>query len=204
MKKIKKILLITTVILMMCAIIGCANEKKKDEEIVGGWTTVEDGTITEDLREIFDKAMEGFTGVGYVPVKLLKTQLVSGTNYKFLCDAATVYPGAATKQAIVTVYVDLDGNARIIDVEETEGEDTSIANPFVKVSTLQEAIDGAGFDAEIPEKDDVMGDARISYIKDMLIESVYGEDNALRIRKEKATKISAVTTMSMRTKRPLK
>ncbi len=86
--------------------------------IVGGFTPVEDGTITEELQGIFDKAMEGFAGVGYTAKKLVATQVVAGTNYKFLCDAKVVYPGAPTTEKYVTVYKDLQGNCSVLDITD--------------------------------------------------------------------------------------
>lgn len=92
----------------------------EEETMLGGWQKAEEGTVTDELQEIFDQAMEGFTGVGYTPVELLETQLVSGMNYRFLCDAVTVVPGAETRQAIVTIYRDLNGNCSILDIQDAE------------------------------------------------------------------------------------
>jgi len=104
-----------------CSILE-VEEKEEGEEgnMLGGWQKAEDGTITEELQEIFDKAVEGLTGVGYTPVELLETQLVSGMNYRFLCDAVTVVPNAETRQAIVTVYCDLNGNCSILDIQDVK------------------------------------------------------------------------------------
>ena len=96
-------------------------QEEQKEGLVGGWTEAEDGTITEELQALFDKAMEGLVGVDYVPVKLLATQVVAGTNYKFLCEGTTVVPDGETKQYIVTIYEDLEGNAQILEIEEAEG-----------------------------------------------------------------------------------
>ncbi|MBR0462536.1 MAG: hypothetical protein IJJ00_07485 [Erysipelotrichaceae bacterium] len=118
MKSLKKItVLLFVAVLLMAA--GCA-KKDEPEPIVGGWSEVEDGTITEELQQKFDKAIEGLTGVGYVPLELLETQIVAGTNYKFLCDATPVYQDAETKKAIVTIYEDLEGNLSILDIEDVE------------------------------------------------------------------------------------
>ena len=57
----------------------------------------------------------GLCGRGlYVPVALLSTQTVAGTNYRILCEATTVYPGAEMHYAVVNVYESLEGNANII------------------------------------------------------------------------------------------
>ncbi len=93
----------------------------QDTEQVGGWTQPASPAITKEAQAAFDKAMEDFTGVSYKPVELLGTQVVAGTNYRFLCDAQVVYPGAELYQAIVTVYEDLDGNASILDITDLKG-----------------------------------------------------------------------------------
>ena len=118
MKSFKKITVLLFVAMLLLAA-GCA-KKDEPEEILGGWSDVEDGTITEELQQKFDKAMEGLTGVGYVPLELLETQIVSGTNYKFLCDATTVSQTPETKKVIVTIYEDLQGNLSILDIEDAE------------------------------------------------------------------------------------
>ena len=46
------------------------------------------------------------------------TQTVAGTNYRILCEATTVYPGAEMHYAVVNVYESLEGNANIISVTD--------------------------------------------------------------------------------------
>lgn len=121
-----------TVILFAAA---CTKQEDKEEmkektiqetaQTTGAWSAAEDGTITPELQEIFDKAMEGLTGVGYTPLELLETQLVSGTNYKFLCDAVTVVPDAPVRKTIVTIYRDREGNCEILDIEDVNSEEES-------------------------------------------------------------------------------
>lgn len=45
-------------------------------------------------------------------------QTVAGTNYRILCEATTVYPGAEMHYAVVNVYESLEGNANIISVTD--------------------------------------------------------------------------------------
>lgn len=85
-------------------------------DLDGGWAQAESPVVTDDARKAFDKAMEGFVGVDYSPVALLSTQIVSGTNYCFLCEATVVYPGAETSYALVYIYEDLQGNAKITEI----------------------------------------------------------------------------------------
>ena len=78
----------------------------------------ESPAMTEEATAAFNKATEGFVGVDYVPVALLSTQTVAGTNYRILCEATTVYPGAEMHYAVVNVYESLEGNANIISVTD--------------------------------------------------------------------------------------
>lgn len=121
MKVFKNGMKIVMALLVLLALVGCATQKKEEEtQVVGGWQTVEDGTITAELQEIFDKATEQLEGVDYKAVKLLETQVVSGTNYKFLCDATVVAPDAQTKQVIMTVYQNLQGEVEVLDITDAE------------------------------------------------------------------------------------
>ena len=95
-------------------------EPVQTAEAAGTWAPAEDGTMTDEMMDIFEKAMEGMTGVEYTPIELLETQLVSGMNYRFLCDAVTVVPGAESRKTIVTIYRDLNGNCSILDITDAE------------------------------------------------------------------------------------
>ena len=99
MKKIcRKILTAGMALALALGTIGCGQKapaEVKEETAAGGWEAVEDGTITEELQALFDRAMEKMVGVDYTPVELLEKQIVAGTNYKFLCESRVVAPGAA-------------------------------------------------------------------------------------------------------------
>ena len=111
----KKITAVFLTALMLFALAACGQQKAQTET-VGGWKLTEDAALTQESQEAFDKAMEGFVGVDYTPLALLGTQLVSGTNYCFLCEATVVYPGAQPYYAIVSVYEDLQGQAEIRNI----------------------------------------------------------------------------------------
>lgn len=95
-------------------------QDEQDIAIVGGYTDVEDGTITDELKQLFDSVFDGFTGASYEPVELVATQVVAGTNYKFLAN------GTKTTNPIIkgTYYIyinkDLDGNISLLDIETIE------------------------------------------------------------------------------------
>ena len=96
----------------------CQTDLDYAEGAVGAWQEAESPAMTEEAKAAFSKATEGFVGVDYVPVALLSTQTVAGTNYRILCEATVVYPGAEMHYAVVNVYESLEGNANIISVTD--------------------------------------------------------------------------------------
>lgn len=90
--------------------------QKAGPEMLGGWSLAKSAAMTPEAQAAFDNAMEGLVGVSYTPLALLGTQLVSGTNYCILCEAAVIYPDAKPYYAIVTVYEDLQGNGEIRNI----------------------------------------------------------------------------------------
>ncbi len=91
-----------------------------ESQLLGGWSLCESIEVTQELNDLFEKAMAEQVGVDYTPVALLATQLVSGTNYCFLCRAAVVYPDALPYYALVYVYQDLKGNASVLEINTLE------------------------------------------------------------------------------------
>ena len=79
----------------------------------GGWKEYLDGTVTPELRNYFEQALSGLVGVGYEPVSLLATQLVNGTNYKFLA----VTKGEKVNKIIV-INVNSNGEAKLVSIED--------------------------------------------------------------------------------------
>ena len=139
----KKLLTLLLTLLMVLSLVGCASKKEEAkevineqviqeevkeentaEELVGGFIEVEDRTLTDELKEIFNKAYEGYTGMSLEPVELYQTQVVAGINYKFVCSGTKTTNPPIHGTYFVTVYKDLQGNCSIIDIETiTEGGD---------------------------------------------------------------------------------
>ena len=86
----------------------------------GSWEAASDPAITDEIRALFDKAMNGLVGVNYVPVAYLGSQVAAGYNHAILCKATTVYPGATPYWVIMCLYEDLDGNVTITDISESD------------------------------------------------------------------------------------
>ena len=69
----------------------------------------------QGVRQAFD----GLEGVSYTPYALLASRTTaSGRQYRILCKATVVYPGAEMHYAVVDVYESLEGNANIISVTD--------------------------------------------------------------------------------------
>ena len=134
----KKLLTILLTLLMVFTLVGCNSKqdtpvveepqqeevvepvKEEEPEIVGGYVDVEDGTLTDELKDIFTKALEGLTGASYEPQELVATQVVSGTNYKFLANGTKTTNPLTKGSYYITIYKDLEGNVELLDIETIE------------------------------------------------------------------------------------
>ena len=95
-------------------------ETTNTEVMTGGWENIphEAGELPADAQAAFDKAVDSLVGAEYVPVALMSTQVVAGTNYCILCQITPVVPNATPTWALVYIHADLDGNAEITNVYE--------------------------------------------------------------------------------------
>ncbi len=74
--------------------------------------------LTSGEKKIFDKAVNGMTGVSYRPVALLATQVVAGTNYVFLCQGTTVTIKPVNRWYVLTVYENLAKKVSLLSIKE--------------------------------------------------------------------------------------
>ncbi|MCR5685993.1 MAG: hypothetical protein K6G81_11350 [Lachnospiraceae bacterium] len=88
----------------------------------GGYQAAKSPVITKKRAKLFKKAFKGFVGSDVTPVAYLASQVVAGTNHKYLCRIKGVYPGAVENYAFVTIYEDLEGNVSINEIVNTEVE----------------------------------------------------------------------------------
>ena len=88
--------------------------------LLGGWELPEDPALGEETLAAFEKAAEGLLGVSYEPLALVGAQTVAGTNYCILCRARVVVPDAAPYFALVYVYADRSGGAKILNIVPLE------------------------------------------------------------------------------------
>lgn len=83
--------------------------------MIGGYTNYR--CLTAKDVEIFRKATQNLTGCSYHPCRVA-TQVVSGTNYKFLAEqTCTTFP--PTKKCVeVIIYVDLSNNIKLVSITD--------------------------------------------------------------------------------------
>lgn len=82
-------------------------------EKLGGYTAFRQ--IEEKENALFAKVLN-LVGVEYTPLAVA-TQLVSGTNYRFLCEAKAVIPEPVTYNALVTIHSPLNGDPVITEIK---------------------------------------------------------------------------------------
>ena len=92
-------------------------EAPSDSTAAGGWAAPESSEITDELREVMEKACEEFDGASFTPIALLEEQVVAGMNYLFLCRADGAGTATEPFYALVKVYADPEGGAEITNVE---------------------------------------------------------------------------------------
>ena len=110
----KKLIALLLMFVLLVSVAGA-------EGMTGGWTPSADPEVTEELKALFDKGTETLTGMSYVPVAYLGSQVVAGTNHAFLCRAVTAYPGTLDIEpayALVYLYEDLSGNVSILCIAD--------------------------------------------------------------------------------------
>lgn len=100
----------------------------EDHELLGGWqvNTNYSQLLGEGQRDVFDKAMEGLTGASYTPIQVIAKQLVSGTNYAFLCLESMVTGTDNANYAIVTINEDPQGETEILNIKALDLNDLPV------------------------------------------------------------------------------
>ena len=138
------VLLLAFFMITMITACGSSNESAQtdesaemsaEESVSGGWDLFDNeaNALPEDVQTAFDKAAETFTGSELKPVAYVASQVVAGTNYMILCEAAPTTERPKTSYQMVIVYADLEGNAEITQIKEfdltayTDGNNTEIS-----------------------------------------------------------------------------
>lgn len=99
---------------------GQSGGSEGSQAVVGGWALFDNKAcvLPEDVQVAFDKAYETYTGSELKPVAYVASQVVAGMNYMILCETATTTEAPSASYQMVVVYADLEGNARITQVNE--------------------------------------------------------------------------------------
>ena len=100
--------------------------------LAGGWQVTADFELTDEQKALFEKGLEGLVGANYVPIALLGTQVVAGTNYCFLAQTTPVVPDANPVYTLVFLYQDLEGNVQLMNVADlpiVPNEDGTLSAP---------------------------------------------------------------------------
>ena len=98
----------------------------------GGWSAPENAGITDALAEIFDKATSDLEDFEYEPVALIESKIVAGYCYRFLCETKEKKDNEEPGIAVVEIFLDLDGNAKVISIEEEEVHSMSEVAAFAE------------------------------------------------------------------------
>lgn len=69
--------------------------------LCGGYTKFR--PVTEDDVKLFEEALKGLVGVAYEPL-IVATQVVSGTNFKFICNAEAAVLNPHPYLAEITIF----------------------------------------------------------------------------------------------------
>lgn len=113
-------IVIGIILIIVCFLIsGCGKNETVIEErnIVGGWDIdipINQIDLPDHAQEVFEKATSNYKEMKLTPVSLIGTQIVSGTNYMYLCKGEK---DSSTKWVFVTIYNDASNNVEIKNVK---------------------------------------------------------------------------------------
>lgn len=118
-----------------------------DEPVAGGWSAAIAVSENPDALSVFTEAMDGLVGVNYTPLTV-RTQVVNGVNYRFVCKAVFSTAGLPERVAMVCLYKK-PGDRAILTGIEMEGADNigmdvpcAVDSPSVSKVTC---VNAAGF-----------------------------------------------------------
>ena len=135
----KKIVVMLLTVLCLLSLSACGKKEKleiedpefepikissdiEESDVAGGYGFNKsiDNLCTSKQRELFDKAMEGMTGVGYTPIVELGSQVVAGKNHMYLAKGTTVTATPKTNLYCVVIYEDLQGNLEVQKINQLD------------------------------------------------------------------------------------
>ncbi len=116
-----------------------------NQTMTGGWTTAESTEVTAAQKKYFKDAITPINGYFFEPVALLGTQVVSGTNYVFLCKSTLDGSNASHAMKYTYIYVNLQGEAKFLGDKDVtlpgfDGEQKSGGWEFAADPTVTEDV----------------------------------------------------------------
>ena len=95
-----------------------ARSESVSAETSGGWEMIPNEAVKlpEDAQNAFEKTRSKLNDGEYIPVSLLATQQVAGTNYCILCQVNPKESNTESKWSLVYIYADLQGNTEIMNI----------------------------------------------------------------------------------------
>lgn len=128
-------------------------------ELVGGWEVTHGSWLMQDnpdAEKAFKSVNQGKLAEDFVPIAVLGTQTVAGTNYSYLvrtADKNNTETDANIYQ-IIAVYQNLDGKSEVMGIHDLNYEINEIneltngnVNVFINPNTEDASVDGDAFDA---------------------------------------------------------
>ena len=111
------VIILAAVLLTACGGPARKAEKQPEKQMLSGGYTQQRPLDAEEL-ELFQKATDSLTGVSYTP-ESVATQVVAGTNFRFICSAQTTSSPPETYKAEVTIFRPLPGrgDAKISNIK---------------------------------------------------------------------------------------
>lgn len=116
LSRMKKLFALILSLALILASAACA--ETADGPVTGGWAAAADPTVTDEVKALLEKGLEGLLGVTYEPVLYLGSQVVAGRNHAILCKASVVTLNAIPTWKIVFLYEDLEGNVSILNIAD--------------------------------------------------------------------------------------
>lgn len=108
---------------LVFALAGCGGgavpgiSAPEEEAETSEWTQntqVQEAFLSDAQQALFDEAVAGVSDVNYEPVGILGQQMVSGTNYAYLCKAIPTANQEVSEWEVAVIYVDPEENASFV------------------------------------------------------------------------------------------
>lgn len=129
--------MVAALLLAVILTIGTVLPAAAAETAVGAWAVNHKAGsyLSASEKKIFDKAVKDLVGVVYTPVLTLGKQVVSGTNYAFLCTAQTVTASPSYSWKVLIVNRSVKGKVKLVKVNSFSYKSVKTRKNIYKAST---------------------------------------------------------------------